>query len=102
VVGSTIATDEAQLTASKTGVGLMRISCSEVPLRGVRERSLVGASTTHGGLVAVLLLHTLLEALWLVCTIDATIVDTGATGKWRHRLEVQALMPALVLVLPVV
>jgi len=87
VVGLTMATDEAQLTASKTGFGLMRISCSEVPLRSVRETSLVGASTTHGGLVAVLLLHTLLEALWLVCmiTIDATMVDTGAKGKWRHR-----------------
>jgi len=44
----------------------MRILCSEVPLRGIRETSLVGASATHGGLVAVLLLHMLLEALWLV------------------------------------
>jgi len=29
--------------------------------------------------------------------IDATMVNTGATGKRRHRLAVQALMPALVL-----
>jgi len=66
VVGSKIATDEAQLTASNTGVGLMRISCSEVHLRGVRETSLVWASATHRGLVAVLLPHMLLEALSLV------------------------------------
>jgi len=66
VVVSTIETDEAQLTASNTDVGMMRISCSEVTLRGVLEPSLVGASVTHGGLVAVLLLHMLLEALWLV------------------------------------
>jgi len=63
VVVSKIATDEAQLTASNMGVGLMRVSCSEVLLRGVRENFLMETSATHGGLVAVLRLHMLLEAL---------------------------------------
>ena len=62
-MGSTIVTDEAQLSASNTDVGLMRILCSEIPRRGVRKTSRVGASAALGGLAAVLLLHTLLEAL---------------------------------------
>ena len=66
VLGSTIATSEARLTASNMGVGLIRISCSKGTRRGVRESSLVAASATHGGLLAVLLLHRLLEALWVV------------------------------------
>jgi len=59
VMVSRIATDEAKLTASSTGVGMMRISCSEVTLRGVRETSIVRASATHGVLVAVMLRRTL-------------------------------------------
>jgi len=34
--------------------------------------------------------------------IDATMVVTGDTGKWRHRWVELTLMPAFVVVLPVV